>query len=130
MSPKQLAALGDKFATDPVCVGAFTFKDRAAGDHITLVKSPYYYDKSKVHLDGIIFRILTDPNARTQNLRSGDMQVLDRAQSTDVPTLKKDKSVTLIKAPTIGYQGTTINIGNKNGLLKAYRTSARRSPSR
>src|SRR5690242_14788927 len=34
MSPKQLDALGDKFATNPVCVGPFMFKDRVAGDHI------------------------------------------------------------------------------------------------
>ena len=120
LSPKQVAALGDKFATNPVCVGAFMFKDRTAGDHITLVKSPYYYNKAKVHLDQIVFRILTDPNSRTQNLRSGDIQVLDRAQSTDVPTLRKDKTVTVIKTPTIGYQGLTLNIGNKNGLLKPY----------
>src|SRR5262245_47658500 len=73
MSPKQLEALGDKFASNPVCVGAFSFKDRVAGDHITLVKSQDYYDKAKVHLNQITFRILTDPNARTQNLRSGDI---------------------------------------------------------
>src|SRR5205814_507195 len=48
MSPKQLAALGDKFGTNPVCVGPFMFKDRVAGDHITVTRSPYYYDKSKV----------------------------------------------------------------------------------
>jgi len=120
MSPKQVAALGDKFATNPVCVGAFSFKDRVAGDHITLVKSNDYYDKAKVHLSQITFRIITDPNARTQNLRSGDIQVLDRVQSTDVPTLQRDKSDTVIKTPTIGYQGLTLNIGNKNGLLKTY----------
>ncbi len=120
MSPKQLDALGDKFATNPVCVGPFSFKDRVAGDHITLVKSNDYYGKAKVHLSQLTFRIITDPNARTQNLRSGDIQVLDRAQSTDVPTLQKDKAQNVIKTPTIGYQGITLNIGNKNGLLKAY----------
>jgi peptide/nickel transport system substrate-binding protein len=120
MSPKQLDALGDKFATNPVCVGPFQFKDRSAGDHITLVKSNDYYGKAKVHFAQITFRILTDPNTRTQNLRSGDIQVLDRAQSTDVPTLQKDKAQTVIKTPTIGYQGITLNIGNKNGLLKQY----------
>jgi peptide/nickel transport system substrate-binding protein len=120
MSPKQLDALGDKFATNPVCVGPFEFKDRVAGDHITLVKSQDYYDKAKVHLDEITFRIITDPNARTQDLRAGDIQVLDRIQSTDVPTLQKDKTDTVIKTPTIGYQGLTLNIGNKNGLLKPY----------
>jgi peptide/nickel transport system substrate-binding protein len=120
MSPKQLDALGDKFATNPVCVGAFAFKDRTVGDHITLVKSNDYYGKAKVHLSQITFRIIVDQNARTQNLRSGDIQVQDRIQSTDVPTIKSDKNQTLLKVPTIGYQGLTLNIGNKNGLLKPY----------
>jgi peptide/nickel transport system substrate-binding protein len=120
MSPKAIESLGDKFATNPVCVGPFSFKERVAGDHITLVKSNDYYAKAKVHLAQIVFRILTDPNARTQNLRAGDIQVLDRVQSTDVPTLQKTSSVAVIKTPTIGYQGLTLNIGNKNGLLKPY----------
>jgi peptide/nickel transport system substrate-binding protein len=39
MSPKALNDLGANFASNPVCVGPFMFKDRVAGDHITLVKS-------------------------------------------------------------------------------------------
>jgi peptide/nickel transport system substrate-binding protein len=121
MSPKAIAALGDKFATQPVCVGPFSFKERVAGDHITLTKSSFYYGRANVHLASIVFKILTDPSARTQNLRAGDIQVEDRVQSTDVPTLQKAKStIAVIKTPTIGYQGITINIGNKNGLLKPY----------
>lgn len=120
MSPKALAAEGDKFAQNPVCVGPFMFKDRVAGDHITLVKSPYYYDKKDVHLSSIVFKIITDPSARTQALRAGDIQVLDRAQATDVPTLQADKSLTVLKATTIGYQGITVNVGNQKGIGKGY----------
>jgi peptide/nickel transport system substrate-binding protein len=119
LSPKALAS-GGTFAQNPVCVGPFMYKDRVAGDHITLVKSPYYYDKAKVHLASVVYRIMTDPSSRTQALRAGDIQVEDRIQSTDVPTLQKDSTVTVKKAITIGYQGLTINIGNKNGLLKPY----------
>ena len=96
------------------------FKERVAGDHITLVKSPHYYDKAKVHAATLRFRIMTDPSSRTQSLRAGDIQVVDRVQSTDVPVLQKNTSVAVIKAPSIGYQGLTLNIGNKNGLLKPY----------
>jgi peptide/nickel transport system substrate-binding protein len=120
MSPKALADHGDTFGTNPICVGAFMFKERAAGDHITLVKSPHYYDKAKVHAATLRFRIMTDPSSRTQSLRAGDIQVVDRIQSTDVPVLQKDTAVTVVKAPSIGYQGLTLNIGNKNGLLKPY----------
>ena len=83
MSPKQLDALGDKFATNPVCVGPFMFKDRSAGDHITLTKSPYYYGKKNVHLDTIVWKIITDPAARAANLRSHDVDVSEGIPSTD-----------------------------------------------
>ena len=39
MSPKALSS-GGVFAQSPVCVGPFMFKDRVAGEHIALVKSP------------------------------------------------------------------------------------------
>ena len=120
MSPKALAAEGTNFAQNPVCVGPFMFKSRVAGDHITLVRSPFYYAKSKVHLDSIVWKIMTDPSSRTAAMRAGDIQVEDRIQSTDVPTLRKDSSVSLIKAVTIGYQGITFNIGNKSGVGKGY----------
>lgn len=120
LSPKQVAALGERFASNPVCVGPFAFKDRVAGDRITLVKSQQYYNRSKVRFDQIVFRIITDGSARAQNLRAGDIQVLDRAVATEVQSLQRDKNLTVLKATTIGYQGITLNIGNKNGLLKGY----------
>jgi peptide/nickel transport system substrate-binding protein len=118
MSPKALNALGDKFATNPVCVGPFMFKDRSAGDHITLVKSPFYYNKAKVHLDSIVWKIFTDPSARTQNLRSHDVNVSEGIQATDLKTISADKSLRLLKSTSIGYQGITVNIGNSKGLGK------------
>jgi peptide/nickel transport system substrate-binding protein len=120
MSPKALNDLGDKFATNPVCVGPFMYKDRVAGDHITLVKSPYYYAKSKVHLDSIVFKIITDPSARSQNLRAHSIDVEDRIPSTELQGIAHDSSLRVIKSVSIGYQGITINIGNKNGLNKGY----------
>jgi peptide/nickel transport system substrate-binding protein len=120
MSPKALNELGDRFATNPVCVGPFMYKDRTAGDHITLVKSPNYYDKQNVHLDTIVFRIMTDPSARSQNLRSHDIDVEDRIPSTELQGIMNDSSLRVIKSVSIGYQGITINIGNKNGLNKVY----------
>src|SRR3954452_25348331 len=73
LSPKALDS-GGTFAQNPVCVGPFQFKDRVAGDHITLAKSSDYYGAKKVHLQSIVFRIMTDPSARTQSLQAGDIQ--------------------------------------------------------
>jgi peptide/nickel transport system substrate-binding protein len=120
MSPKQLEALGDKFATNPVCVGPFKFVSRAAGDRITLAKSEFYYARSKVKLNRIVFRIITDNVARAANLRSDDVEVMDRIQSTELPSISRDRSLRVIKATGIGYQGISINVGNKNGIGKAF----------
>jgi len=118
MSPKQLDALGANFATNPVCVGPFMFKDRVAGDHITLVKSPFYYNKKNVHLDSIVWKIITDPAARAANLRSGDVNVAEGIASTELPAIQKDKALQLLTSTSIGYQGITVNIGNSRGLGK------------
>jgi peptide/nickel transport system substrate-binding protein len=120
MSPKALTDLGDRFATNPVCVGPFMYKERVAGDHITLTKSPNYYAKNKVHLDSIVFKIITDPSARSQNLRAHSVDIEDRIPSTELQGIKNDSSLRVIKSVSIGYQGITINIGNKNGLNKGY----------
>ena len=68
----------------------------------------------------IVFRIITDTSARAANLRSGDVQVLDRIASTDLPAIARDRNLRVLKATSIGYQGISINIGNKNGLGKPF----------
>jgi peptide/nickel transport system substrate-binding protein len=120
MSPKQLDALGERFATSPVCVGAFRFVSRTAADRIVIDKSPFYYARNKVKLNRIVFRIITDTSARAANLRSHDIDVLDRIASTDLPAIQRDKSLRVIKATGIGYQGISINVGNKSGIGKPF----------
>jgi peptide/nickel transport system substrate-binding protein len=120
LSPKQVEALGDKFATNPICVGPFKFVSRAAGDRITLAKSEFYYARNKVKYNQLVFRIITDTSARAANLRSHDVDVMDRIASTDLPAISRDRSLRVLKATSIGYQGISINIGNKNGLGKPF----------
>jgi peptide/nickel transport system substrate-binding protein len=121
LSPTQLKKLGGaKFATNPVCVGAFKYTDRVAGDHITLDKSPYYYDADKVRLKRIIFKIITDGPVRASNLRSGDVDVAERLEPFDVVSIKGDPSIHLQTTTSIGYQGITINTGNTDGTGKPF----------
>ncbi len=128
MSPAQLDKLGDKFATNPICVGAFTYSNRVAGDSITVTKSPYYYDKKNVHLDKIVFKVENDAAAAAAALKAGDLQALDGTDSTQLAGIRADSKLRIIKQTGLGYQGLTVNIGNKNGLLQGRtRTSARRS---
>ncbi len=119
MSPAALQASGDNFATSPVCVGPFKFASRIAQDRIEVVKDANYYDAAKVHLDGVTFKIIADATTRFNNLRSGDVEVLDAVAATDVDALKADANLRLITSDSLGYQGITINLGNVNGVGKA-----------
>jgi peptide/nickel transport system substrate-binding protein len=118
MSPKQLAKLGDKFGNDPVCVGPFKFSDRVPQNSITLVKDPNYYDADKVHLDKIVYRIITDSAIRAANLKSGDVQVADSVSTNDVSSIQSDSNLQLLESPSLGYQGITFNVGNVDGVGK------------
>ena len=119
MSPAQLEALGEDFGNDPVCVGPFEFVERVVGDHTTLERSEDYYDKDHVYLDRIIYRLVTDETVRTANLRSGDLQVIDRVGTTDVEGLRADPAVKVLDKVSNAYLMMTFNIANANGIGEA-----------
>ncbi len=119
MSPKALLASGDNFAANPVCVGPFKFAGRVAQDRIEVVRDPHYYQAAKVHLDGVTYKIIADATTRFNNLRSGDVEVLDAVAATDVDALTAEANLRLITSDSLGYQGITINLGNVNGVGKA-----------
>jgi peptide/nickel transport system substrate-binding protein len=116
MSPTQLQKMGDKFGNDPVCVGPFKFAQRVPQNSITLVKDPNYYDADKVHLDKIVYRIITDSSIRAANLKSGDVQVADTVGTDDISSIQADSKLQMLESPSLGYQGITFNVGNVNGV--------------
>src|SRR2546423_15653427 len=118
MSPAALKSEGENFGTNPVCVGPFKFATRVAQDRIEVVKDPNYYNAAKVHLDKVVYRIIADATTRFNNLRSGDVEVLDAVAATDVDTLKADANLKLLSSDSLGYQGITVNLGNVNGVGK------------
>jgi peptide/nickel transport system substrate-binding protein len=116
MSPKQLKAKGDDFGSDPVCVGPFKFAKRVPQNSIELVKDPNYYDAAKVHLDKLVYNIISDASIRAANLRSGEAQVADTVSTEDVDQLKADPNLSVLASPSLGYQGVTFNVGNADGV--------------
>jgi peptide/nickel transport system substrate-binding protein len=120
MSPAQLAKLGANFGTSPVCVGPFMFDERVIGDHITVIKSPYYYDKYAVHLDKIIFKPENvSPAAAANALLAGDIQVLSGLDSTQVPAVQQSSGFKLVSQLQYGYRGIIFNLGKNAGTSMA-----------
>jgi peptide/nickel transport system substrate-binding protein len=115
LSPTQIAKVGAGFAASPVCVGPFMFDDRVAGDRVTVVKSPHYYDQKNVFLDKIVFKPITDTNAGVAALKAGDIQVFTNVPTTDIESVQKTAGLKTIQGFQLGWSGLQINIGNQNG---------------
>ncbi len=51
---------------------------------------------------------------RLANLRSGQLDFIERMRASDVPQLKTDSRFKVAKITEIGYQGITINMGKSD----------------
>ncbi|HVR92342.1 MAG TPA: ABC transporter substrate-binding protein [Casimicrobiaceae bacterium] len=114
VSPKAAQAEGDKFGAKPVCSGPFRFVERVAQDKIVLERYPNYWNKGEIHLDRVIYLPIVDSTVRLANLRSGQLDIIERMAGSDVPSLKADSRFKVARITEIGYQGITINVGKSD----------------
>ncbi|MDB5913756.1 MAG: transporter substrate-binding protein [Ramlibacter sp.] len=114
VSPKAAQAAGDKFGMNPVCSGPFKFSERVAQDRIVLEKYANYWDKSAVHFDKIIYTPIPDATVRLANLRSGQLDFIERFAPSDMEKITKEKKLKTSSITEIGYQGITINVGKSD----------------
>jgi peptide/nickel transport system substrate-binding protein len=114
VSPKAAQAAGDKFGANPVCSGPFRFVERVAQDRIVVERYPNYWNKGEIHFDRITYLPIVDSTVRLANLKSGQLDFIERLAASDVPALKTDSRFKISKITEIGYQGITINVGKSD----------------
>jgi len=114
VSPKAAQAAGDKFGTNPVCSGPFKFVERVAQDRIVVERYPNYWNKGEIHVDKIIYVPIVDATVRLANLKSGQLDFIERVAPSDIPALKTDSRFKISKIVEIGYQGITVNVGKSD----------------
>lgn len=112
VSPKAAEELGANFGNHPVCAGPFKFVERIQQDRIVLEKFADYWDKDKIFLDKVVYLPIPDTTVRLANLRSGDLDFIDRLAPTDTASVKADDSLGLDQVVNIGYMAVYANVGN------------------
>ncbi len=118
VSPKAAQAGGANFGTKPVCSGPFKFVERVAQDRMVFERYANYWNKPAVHFDKIVYTPIPDATVRLANLRSGQLDFIERVASSDMEAIKKDKKLKTASITGIGYQGITINIGKSDQAQK------------
>src|SRR5205085_4854436 len=97
VSPKAAQAEGEKFGAKPICSGPFKFVERVAQDRIVLERYASYWNKGEIHFDKIVFLPIPDASVRLANLRSGQLDFIERLAASDVPALKSDSRFSISK---------------------------------
>jgi peptide/nickel transport system substrate-binding protein len=105
------------FGTKPVCSGPFKFVERVAQDRIVVERFANYWDKGKIHFDKITYQPIVDATVRLANLKSGQLDFIERVAPADIAAIKKENKLGIARITELGYQGITINTA-KSDLAK------------
>ncbi len=114
VSPKAAQAEGDKFGAHPVCSGPFKFVERVPQDRIVLERFANYWNKDAIHFDKVIYTPIPDATVRLANLRSGQLDYIERVAPSDMEKILAEKKLKTASITEIGYQGITINVGKSD----------------
>ena len=114
VSPKAAQAAGEKFGSHPVCSGPYKFVERVPQDRIVLERYANYWNKGTVNFDKVIFTPIPDATVRLANLRSGQLDFIERVAPSDMEKIVNEKKFKTASITEIGYQGITINIGKSD----------------
>ncbi|MEO8653413.1 MAG: ABC transporter substrate-binding protein [Ramlibacter sp.] len=109
VSPKAAQAMPTNFGTKPVCSGPFKFVERVAQDRIVVERFANYWDKGRIHFDKITYQPIVDATVRLANLKSGQLDFIERVAPADIAAIKKENKLGIARITELGYQGITIN---------------------
>lgn len=112
VSPAAAEAAGENFGNAPVCAGPFRFVERVAQDRIVLERFADYWDAASISIDRVVYLPIPDSSVRLANLQSGDLEIIERPAPTDLGIIRSAGNLVVPSAPSLGYQGITINVSN------------------
>ncbi|MBM3521841.1 MAG: ABC transporter substrate-binding protein [Alphaproteobacteria bacterium] len=112
MSPKAVAAAGERVASNPVCSGPFRFKQRVPLERIVLDRFDRYWNAAAIHVDSITFTMIPDNSVQLVNLRAGRFDLIERIAPSDVKTVRADARLQLSTVTGIAYDSILINVAH------------------
>jgi len=106
------ASFGKDPGSKPVCSGPYQFKERVQNDRIVLEKFPKHWDAASYHFDRVVFTPIPDATVRLNNLRAGDLDIIERVAPNDAKAVREDKNLVFAKVTGLGFQAISFNLGN------------------
>lgn len=109
VSPTAVEESGGDFANNPVGSGPFRFVERIRGDSITVERFEGYWRDGMPELERVVYQGIEDPNVQLNNLRSGQLDVIDQVPVNEIEGLASEGGYQVFNEPELGYQGIWLN---------------------
>jgi peptide/nickel transport system substrate-binding protein len=123
VSPKGVQTGGEGFGNKPICAGPYRLVQRIVQDRIVLEKFPEHWNAGAYHFKTITFMGIPDATVRLANLRSGQLDLIERLAATNIPTVKSDAKLAVTPATSVGYQSILFNIANGEQAKNPFATN-------
>ncbi len=92
--------------------GPFIIQSRKAGDNITEVRNPHYYEAGKPYLDKLIFRIIPDQVALTNALQAHEVDCAWFLSISNINTLQHISGYKLVAGIAPNIEQGLLNLHN------------------
>ena len=104
-SPDNIKKHNGDITRYPVGTGAFEFVSWTNNDKIVLQKNPNYRTPGEPKLDKLIFQVIPDNTARLNALKTGQIDLMEGVNPSDVQSIKSDHNLQLFvaKSNNVGY---------------------------
>jgi len=115
-SPAAIEKYGDKFIENPVGTGPFKFKEWKRNDRVTLVKNEEYWEEGLPKLDEVIFRVIPENSARLNALNTGEVDIIDGVNFSDVESIEGNADLQTFYRPSLNV--AYLGLNNERGPMK------------
>ena len=106
MNEMAVEEAGDDVDREPIGTGPFKFVSWAAGDRIVIERFDGYHGESP-QMREITFRMISDGQARTMAIETGDVDIALSPLPVDLTRLEENDNVTVVNRPglSVAYMG-------------------------
>lgn len=94
VSPAAVREHGEDYARNPAGTGPYQFRLWEANRQVALERNPDYWDGAP-DLEGVVFRPITDTNARVNDMRAGGVDLMVEVPPDEVDRFREDGQFTV-----------------------------------
>jgi peptide/nickel transport system substrate-binding protein len=110
VSEKYVTEMGDNAFVTPVTSGALALVENKVGDYLKFVPNEHYFDRDKVKLTSLTWRIIPEGSARTIALETGEVDIVLNLDAIDANKVEENANLTLYSNPSNQIEYMALNM--------------------